>query len=309
MTFLGTIGGLVAGFTVGFTSVALPSLEKDENAPFTLTSQSKAWFVSMVSLAQLLGGLVAALIAKHWSRKWLLIALLIPIFASWLMIAYPLNLSMFMIGRGLTGFFFGIRTPISQLYIAEIAHKDRRGLLASCTVIALTFATMLTYILGTFMEWRALALTLGIIPVALIPLVLFVPESPTFLLLHKRHEEAATALRKLRGPHYDITMEMDQVIKHIKESQETRSHFRDIFQWNYLKPVGLLMDHVGRKRLTIISSFLMTFAHFGFGLYYYFLDNELYMETLKSLYWVPIVTLCLFVAGFSLGMSAVVFVL
>ncbi|CAG0894627.1 unnamed protein product [Darwinula stevensoni] len=270
--------------------------------------------MSTVSLALVLGGLVAAQIAKHWSRKWLLIALHFPIFASWLMITYPVNFSMFIVARVLGGFFLGIRDPIAQLYVAEIAHKDQR-------------------------------------------------ESPTFLLLHKRHEEAAAALRKLQGPHYDVTMEMDQVIKHIKESQETRSHFRDIFQWNYLKPVGLvalmmlfrqmtgiyvvlnftvdifeaagegfadshvstisagavqfvfliisslLMDRVGRKRLTIISSFLMAFAHFGFGLYYYFLDNELHLETLKSLYWVPIVTLCLFVAEFSLGMSSVVFVL
>ncbi|CAG0899584.1 unnamed protein product [Darwinula stevensoni] len=213
---LGSLNGVYGGFDVGFASVGIPSLEKDKDAPFTLTTEVKALFVSIVTLGEFLGSLVSALIAKRWSRKWLLITLLFPLLATWIMVAYPLNLFMFMTARALHGIFFGIQFPISQLYVAEISHKDQRGLLTSGNMVCMAFATMLAYILGMFMDWRAFALTLGLIPIALVPTLIFVPESPTFLLLHKRQEEAAAALRRLRGPHYDITTEMDQIDDHTR---------------------------------------------------------------------------------------------
>lgn len=55
------------------------------------------------------------------------------------------------------------------------------------------------FLLGTFLKWRAVALWSCIFPVLAFFLLFFIPESPYWLLLKKRHNDAQNSLAWLRG--------------------------------------------------------------------------------------------------------------
>ena len=89
-----------------------------------------------------------------------------------------------------------------------------------------------------------------------------------------------------------------------------RSHLSTIIvgvvQFAFVMASSLRMDKLGRKWL---ASFVMAFSHVGMGIYYYFLERQQDMERLTEFSRLPVLFLCLFVGGYSLGMITVVLVL
>jgi facilitated trehalose transporter len=58
---------------------------------------------------------------------------------------------------------------------------------------------LVAYIIGAFVDWWILALILTIFPLMLLTGMIFVPETPIWLISHKREDEARCALQRLRG--------------------------------------------------------------------------------------------------------------
>lgn len=64
-----------------------------------------------------------------------------------------------------------------------------------------------------------------------------------------------------------------------------------------------LVDRVGRKILLLISITSMTVMLTSLGVFFYLQDN--YPETAKSLGWLPLTSLCLYIISFSLGFGCI----
>ena len=71
-----------------------------------------------------------------------------------------------------------------------------------------------------FRSWRLLA-WLQIIPCGLFGVsAYFVPNSPYWLVEQGRQEDAAIALRKLRGPNYDLAAELAEMVEKKRSKEE-----------------------------------------------------------------------------------------
>ena len=71
-----------------------------------------------------------------------------------------------------------------------------------------------------FHSWRSLA-WLQIIPCGLFGVsAYFVPNSPYWLVEQGRQEDAAIALRKLRGPNYDLAAELAEMVEKKRSKEE-----------------------------------------------------------------------------------------
>lgn len=85
------------------------------------------------------------------------------------------------------------------MQISECSSPHIRGTLSSLTASALALGILVAYIIGAFVDWWILALILTIFPLMLLAGMIFMPETPIWLISHKREDEARSSLQRLRG--------------------------------------------------------------------------------------------------------------
>ncbi|KAJ8760733.1 hypothetical protein K2173_017837 [Erythroxylum novogranatense] len=158
----------------------------------------------------------------------------------WLVIAFAKGAWQLDLGRLLLGLGESINSYLSPIYVAEIAPKYIRGGAFSVTQLTVIFGIALTFVIGSIINWRMLAI-IGAIPgVAQLIVAFFIPESPRWLAKIGRVDEFKTTLQRLRGKKADISEEA----KEIKESIDVFNYISndgilDLFQRKYARSLTI----------------------------------------------------------------------
>lgn len=84
-------------------------------------------------------------------------------------------------------------------YVAEVTTPRVRGLLSASGSFCAILGVFVQFILGTFLQWRLIALISVAAPIISFLLLFFVPESPHWLIQKNRLPEAMQSLAWLRG--------------------------------------------------------------------------------------------------------------
>ncbi|KAG8389401.1 hypothetical protein BUALT_Bualt02G0225400 [Buddleja alternifolia] len=97
-----------------------------------------------------------------------------------------------------------------------------------------------SFIIGTLLLWRTLAL-IGIVPCVVVVLGLFIiPESPRWLAKQGNQKEFKASLRRLRGKNCDITSEAAEVQDYIETLERLpKAKLFYLFQRRYLSSVTI----------------------------------------------------------------------
>ncbi|XP_076943694.1 sugar transporter ERD6-like 16 [Bidens hawaiensis] len=159
--------------------------------------------------------------------------------AGWLAIYEAMGSVLLDTGRFFTGYGIGIFTFVVPVYIAEISPKELRGGLTTLNQFMIVTGSSISFLLGTVVSWRTLALTTGLAPcILLIAGLFFIPESPRWLANAGRKVEFEQALRKLRGPKANIDAEANEIHESILTLQRLPdARLLDLFEPEYIKPV------------------------------------------------------------------------
>lgn len=170
----------------------------------------------------LFAGVVGGALARRIGRKNSIFYNNLIFMGAGLVMALSPNVPVLFIGRFMVGFGAGIGSTVSPMYFAEIPPIRLRGSIGAINQLAIVTGLLLsqafTYFFTSEIGWRFL-FGAPIIPAVLQMLLLpFCVESPRFLILKGRINEARTALRRLRGQ-LDIETELSQLIE---------SHERDV---------------------------------------------------------------------------------
>lgn len=111
-------------------------------------------------------------------------------------------------------------------YVAEITQPSLRGILSSTSGVAVIFGILAQFLLGTFLNWRTVALVCCFCPIASFILLFFIPESPYWLIIKNRPQDAQMSLSWLRGwvKVEEIEAEFKELENHINSTtQKTKS--------------------------------------------------------------------------------------
>lgn len=87
-----TIGGFIAGTTLGWAAPAGPMMENHQYA-FTITQENVAWIGALMPLGGMLGCPVTAGLVDKLGRKNMMVILIIPTILGWLMIIWAGSVS------------------------------------------------------------------------------------------------------------------------------------------------------------------------------------------------------------------------
>lgn len=199
ISFISALGGYLFGFDFAVISGALPFLK----TVFQLSAWWEGFLTGSLALGCIIGCLIAGRFADRYGRRPGLM-LAAAIFAgSSLGMAVSASLTQFVVMRFAAGIGVGMASMLSPLYIAEISPAAMRGRNVAINQLTIVLGILITNIVNYTLAakgvdaWRWM-FGLGVIPSALFLLgVIFLPESPRWLLTKGKNEKAAGILRKI----------------------------------------------------------------------------------------------------------------
>jgi SP family xylose:H+ symportor-like MFS transporter len=203
-------------WTVSFMGKQLPL----EGPELKDTSDAiKGFVIASALIGCIIGGAISGFISKSWGRKNGLIIAAVAFFLSAIGAWNPegfnvfgtLPVYSFVIYRIIGGIGVGIASMISPMYIAEIAPANVRGKLVSWNQFAIIFGMLVIYFVNYLIArqgddqwlvtegWRWMFFS-GAIPAGIfLILLMFVPETPRYLVMKGKDEKALKVLKKIAG--------------------------------------------------------------------------------------------------------------
>lgn len=259
-----SFGCLIHGTVVVYVGVATESLFDATNPNstnyigFTIDHQTQYPIIaSIAALGMLLGSLGVGSLCDAIGRKYtLLIGLPGCLGLAYICIALAVNVWMMYLGRVLAGAGLGISQTVSTLYIAEVATPEMRGPLAVIPAIAGTLGLLTTQILGSMLNWKNLAIVCACLNIPFTIMILFIPESPVYLVSKKKIEQAESVLVLLRGSKWDVKKELAELTKSLTGQIKYRVTMSDFFTKSVIKPFSIALGLMFFFQLSGISCIL-----------------------------------------------------
>ncbi|XP_062554844.1 synaptic vesicle glycoprotein 2C [Armigeres subalbatus] len=187
-------------------SFILPSAQCDLN----LNTQTKGWLNSIIFIGMMVGAYAWGSVADSLGRKKVLIVISIMNAICIVASSFSQTYEVFMVFRFLNGAALGGSGPVIWSYFAEFQPKAKRGSMLSFMAAFWTIGNLLVAGLAwliiptnigfytpafTFNSWRIFLMVCSIPSFVVAVLLLYLPESPKFLLSQGKFEEALAIFR------------------------------------------------------------------------------------------------------------------
>lgn len=232
-TAVAVCGSFEFGSCVGYSAPTQSAIRKDLN----LSLSEYSMFGSILTIGAMVGAITSGRITDCMGRKWAMRMSSLFCIAGWLTVFFSTGALSLDIGRLFTGYGIGVISYVVPIFIAEIAPKNLRGGLTTLNQLMIVTGASFTYLAGSTVSWRVLAL-IGLVPcMALLSGLFLVPESPRWLATVGRQEEFRAALKQLRGS-ADISQEASEIEECILIMQALpKAKLLDLFQTRYIRAV------------------------------------------------------------------------
>jgi MFS transporter, SP family, xylose:H+ symportor len=246
LTFVATLGGLLFGWDTAVISGAVSSIDAYFIDPLGLSETARSslsgWTISSALVGCIIGAGVAGWLSTAIGRKGGLIVAAILFLLGSIGSAVPEfgfgsvgqmgphALPQFIFYRIVGGVGVGIASMLSPLYIAEISPSAIRGRLVSFNQLAIVGGILLVYFVNWYIAslgndawlksvgWRWMLASEAIPSAVFLVLLALVPDTPRWLVLRGRNDEALAQLKR-------VTDESDAhvILADIQRTLEVRS--------------------------------------------------------------------------------------
>ena len=205
----------MSGYVTGYSSPVIPQL-KDK----LLTVDQVSWFGSLTSIAGIPGAFLCSFTMDRFGRKLCVMLSLMPFVLGWLLIIAAGHYSLLYAGRFFTGAGIGMAMPAASVYLGETIGKNHRGLLAPLVSVMFMLGLTCVNALGLIISWRWLAFLPEAISFVAILLLLWMPESPRYVMQTQDTDEALQIFLWLGNSPHDCKIEMNDLEKKSLQGKE-----------------------------------------------------------------------------------------
>ncbi|KAF7823009.1 putative polyol transporter 4 [Senna tora] len=211
-----SLNNVLLGYDVGVMSGAVIFIKEDLN----ISEVKEEFLVGILSVVSLLGSLGGGRTSDIIGRKWTMALAAVVFQIGALIMTLAPSFTILMIGRLLAGVGIGFGVMIAPIYIAEISPNINRGCLTTFPEIFINLGILLGYVsnyafsgLSPHINWRIM-LAVGILPSIFIGFALFViPESPRWLVLQNRVDEARSVLLKTNDDDKEVEERLAEIMQ------------------------------------------------------------------------------------------------
>ena len=195
------ISGFLFGFDTAVINGALVFLRRE----FALNSLLTEIAASSLLLGCLIGAAGAGTFSDRLGRRRSLIGAALLFSASAIGSAFANNFTVFSLARLAGGLAIGLASALTPVYISEVAPRSSRGQLVSLNQLAIVIGILAAYLtnwqlaaLGDI-SWRWMFGVAAIPSAGFLFGLLFIPESPRWLITRGHREEGYAVLEKIAG--------------------------------------------------------------------------------------------------------------
>lgn len=229
---IASTGGLLFGFDTGVISGALPFLEQS----WDLTTEQQEWIVTALLIGAILGAMSSGRLTDIFGRKKIIIITSFIFAIGSLMAGASPSLGFLAVSRIVLGIAIGISSFTVPMYIAEISPTKIRGALVSSFQLMITIGILASYFSDQAFadeanpfSWRWM-FYVGVIPAIILFVgMIFLPESPRWLMGAGRREEGIKVLRKVESPDL-VEASIKRIDNEIKKEKEAVTNWTELFK-------------------------------------------------------------------------------
>lgn len=226
----------LGGFLFGFETAVISGAEKTIQQLWNLSSGWQGFTVASSLIGTVIGSMIAGLPAQRYGRKKVLTVIAILYLFSAVGCALTPIWVLFITFRFIGGLAVGASSVVGPMYISEVAPAKIRGRLAGSFQLMIVTGIFVAYLTNfLFVDfgdtgWRWM-LGIMVVPAALFAILLrFIPESPRWLVLNNRDEEAKVIFAK--------TGEYNAAALIREEHELSKSGMKEsLFNGKYNKPI------------------------------------------------------------------------
>ncbi|MGZ3922274.1 MAG: sugar porter family MFS transporter [Flavisolibacter sp.] len=232
IALIAALGGLLFGFEVSVISGA----EKTIQQLWSLSSGWLGFTVASSLIGTVIGSVIVGLPAQRYGRKKVLTTIALMYLVASIGCGLAQVWILFITFRFIGGIAVGASSVVGPMYISEIAPANQRGRLAGLFQVNIVAGILIAYLTNYFLSgigedaWRWMLGIMAVPSILFAVLVRTIPESPRWLVLNNRDEEARKIFSKLGEEH---AVEVIQ-----EEHQLSKSGIREsLFNGKYNKPI------------------------------------------------------------------------
>jgi sugar porter (SP) family MFS transporter len=209
--FLWSLVVALGGFLFGFDTAVISGAEKAIQAYWQLNVFEHGLTVSIALIGTVLGALLGGIPSDRLGRKKTLFGIAILYLLSSIGTGLAPDWLMFLVFRFLGGIGVGASSVTAPLYISEIAPAGSRGRLVAMFQFNIVFGILIAYLSNYLFgmlgdegtNWRWMLGIQAVPSLVFLVALLFVPESPRWLITRKGRLEEAKAILQVANPGVD----------------------------------------------------------------------------------------------------------
>lgn len=249
------LGGLLFGYDWVVIGGAKPFYETFFGIEADPTLQGLAMSIAIVGC--LVGAMLAGVLADLFGRKLLLLSAAIVFLLSAYLTGAVDTFVPFLIARLIGGVAIGVASGMSPMYIAEVSPSADRGRMVSINQLTIVLGILGAQIVNWLIAepipqgielppveswncqwgWRWMFWAEAFPAALFLVLVLFIPESPRWLIVKGKEEKAKSVFHHIGGEEY--AMVEIRAIKESENSSTEKGSFLNLFHRPYLSLIIL----------------------------------------------------------------------
>ncbi|MDO5036237.1 MAG: sugar porter family MFS transporter [Porphyromonas sp.] len=258
LVFLAFIAAL-GGFLFGYDTAVISGTISQVSSQYGLNTIQQGWYVGCALVGSIIGVLFAGVMSDGLGRKWSMFVSALLFTTSAIGCALCATFDQLVIFRIIGGMGIGVVSIVSPLYISEIAIPEYRGRLVALYQLAVTVGFLGAYLINfailkwSYAEpqlanatlqtvfvsevWRGM-LGMETVPALLfLVAIIFIPESPRWLILKSREEGARKILATMHKSQVAVEAQIEETKSVLATTASEQSSLSLIKQLHILRPV------------------------------------------------------------------------
>ncbi|XP_047946614.1 polyol transporter 5-like [Salvia hispanica] len=231
---LASTNSILLGYDIGVMSGAALFIKQD----LKISSIQHEILVGSLNLFSLIGSLASGKTSDCIGRRYTIVLAAAAFLAGALLMGLAPSYPFLIAGRAVAGVGVGYSLMIAPLYTAEVSPATTRGFLTSLPEVFINVGILLGYVVNYALSglpprynWR-LMLGLAAVPaVGIAAGVMAMPESPRWLAMMGRADEARAVLRRISASDEEAETRLDEITKCADTSgQQSQSVWRELLR-------------------------------------------------------------------------------